>query len=916
MSDECSDVPWHESWKLPPLKERPKDDSKMRPIRRYDCPLPVLPKYISSFYDPSAGEFYLLDENQLNQMLEAVEAFQKPIEDYEDAIIARNREISDQTWDITGDHAKSGSKQEAFENQSGEQRKLAYEQQIADLKAKQETAKEQLGYQQNGINYLNTHGPDSTTDESGKVVITPEAQARYDSQMASYVSAAKGLEAQIQALQQGIDQASQFAETTGVGGYLEPQVYPDRETKDDTDLEQKRKELIGLLDPCVNTDDLKELLILNHPKYSGVSKSYFKKSVYPWQYLSKKAYESIREKLAGVAISIGGEDDYTFEKATGQRRSMLRTAKTSISTSDFGGTTVSDSDTTSLRPLTFSELKRGMMAQGVEFEPDDYKYELHEKINGTLAELNHEFANGDNFMNMNASAEAAMLRYSAQASTYYGYDAKLRSVGFGENLTSDLDAFRGVAKANGHFPNNNGVEIILQNGNERISLGVFLLSIEMELMGYAGVSTLLSSNAIISQDAVTDYIKQKVGRVDPDAKANLIKGSMNASGGVGSFAGVEAGCALTGEIQWGKANSWNGYKYVIDLASINSDNPGVAKYVGSTASKLAGMKTLTKLTYTINADVGAGFHGAYYVGYDKNKGQFTFSLSAQMCFGAGWRGSFACVIGTEAIKEMLLFLYEQLLLTNFNVEQLLSTLMDKLAYQTLSQLIVVAIWTGEKLESLVKAGQVVSENIRSGFGKIEDMIATFSLTMSERLARMKAETELADHILASDHAIIEGSTPTAKGNLLYHLSCFDPILYEQQAPQVPEAMVAVLSSINNATEFLQVLTNMVDSQKPKSIPASQGAKQLITNNHKNINVIEKIRAQYVRVLNITKAQILNSTNEPIKNDLLAAYQCLAWVAKNTVFIADNSFDVAQAYNLSNSDKQLFASRMQQPNLVL
>ena len=219
---------------------------------------------------------------------------------------------------------------------------------------------------------------------------------------------------------------------------------------------------------------------------------------------------------------------------------------------------------------------------------------------------------------------------------------------------------------------------------------------------------------------------------------------------------------------------------------------------------------------------------------------------------------------------------------------------------------------GNEWDSFIKQADAVTTNIQNGFNKVEEMIATFSKTMAERVARMKSETVLATNII-SNTTTVANATPRAKGYMLYQLSQFDPIIFEQHLPEVPQAILHILNSIDNATEFLQVLICIVDKDSSGTVPASQGAKQLVAN--LGIDDIVKVRAAYIRVLNITQSQIIQSTDTIKKNDLLAAYQSLLWDAEGTVFIKDNKFRIDHQYQISASNKPAFAARMKQPNLI-
>ncbi len=899
MTDKpTSTVCWTDIWNQPVETDMTKERIPGTPICWHQGNFTPASKYYGAVYDPAAKEVYFLSEQDLYDLKDACAEYQQAIEDYANAVTKRNKMVFDKVWEID-DKVNDGFYDDKLAK-TPEQNKTDLEDKIrqsTDEKASLEMRRESYI---TGIQVQQKQGVSAYT-----------TQQEYQNALIAKQQALASCEARIQVLTSDIAQAQQVLQYSDVEGYHQAYVDPDNEVQACPDLDQARQKMVDLIKPHINNDDFKEVINLFKPT---VPKPILKKlgDYHPWNYLLKSAFDKLRNKgLVGIGFTQGDDGEYTFKKATGQRKSSQKSESTEI---DLGDGLVSQTKQKSFKPLTMSEIKKAVFEkEGISIEDSDYVEKFRESVNSSFTQLNDTIAKEDNIFNMDVSAEAAMLRYASQASTYGGYDPKLRDMGFGEEIIADLDVFNGSTIATGSYPTDNGVEIILQCGADKISLGVFLLDITIDLHGYAGVSAMLSTDVVVSQEAVTDYIKQKTGHVGGDAKANLLNGSMSASGEAGTFAGISAGCAVTGEIKWAKVTGFNGYKYVVDLDNINTESNMVTQYWGSSIRSAPAMQLLAKLSYSIEADVGAGFHGAYFVGYDKNKGQFTFAISAQICFGAGWKGSFACVIGADAIQQMIIFLYEQLKLTNFDLNKLIGAVIQSEAYETLSKLIVVAVWTGKAMGSFIKEGEVVLENVRVGFGKVEKYVSNLIPDLGERVARLASIVDLAEKIQKMDAAIISNATPMAKGHMLYHLAQFDPIVFESHPNAVPEAILIILKSIENATEFLEVLTCMIDSQDTNTIAATEGAKMLVK--HVSLTTNAEIREQYMRVQNITQAQYYRSTDQNIKNDLLAAYQCVSWCAKVSVFVLDNTFDIKQLTNIT-ADKQTFAIRMQQPNLIL
>ncbi|MDC0535154.1 hypothetical protein OAO18_04995 [Francisellaceae bacterium] len=511
------------------------------------------------------------------------------------------------------------------------------------------------------------------------------------------------------------------------------------------------------------------------------------------------------------------------------------------------------------------------------------------------------------------AAEPSIKRYTSQLSTSGGFSADGKSVAFIQPATASLDIFDAKATAEGKYPTKNGVEIILQNGSEKISLGVFLLEISIDLFGKAGAEAMISHHVEASQNKVTSKIIEKVPQAKEGEFLNTLLGTAEAGGKAGVFGGIEVGCSVTGKIKWSGCQFYDGFKYVVDINTLNQPEPTITKYLGSKKC-IPSFQEAGQLEFSFAADAGGGACAAYHIGYDGATGQFTFSVSAQVCFGVGWSGKFSGMVNANTIKDIIFFLYKQLQMTNFNVMQLIGAVIDLAAYQYMSQMMVLSVWLDEQLGGYYKSTEAIAKQIQSGFENVEILVSRYVPSLGERKARMEMEKQLAEKTVKMDQNLLINYTPQAKGHLLYHFSNFDPIIFESHSSDVSDAILCVLNSITNATEFLQVLISLVDTKQENTIPATEGAKQLVKNISLTTN--SEIRDQYMRILAITQAQYQQSTAELMKNDLLAAYQCLSWCAKVSVFVRDNSFDIKQLNNISASDKQSFAIRMQQPSLII
>ena len=697
-----SNIPdWANPAKAKEVYELPRKRPPMSPIQRFvGKKVFRYYRYVSAVYVTATNEIYLLEQDHLEDIKKAAQSLLKPAADYEEVLSNGYQQYYKKCRMLDAQiNAQNIEKHYAFAQQTATQKKASYEQALAQVQAQLAQAQAQQQEQQQALTDLQQQGPIPHTSASGKTEITTASKEIFQQTLAQQTKALQGLAQQIQTYQTQIQQLQKQILHCAVAGYHQPLILNNAEFTANESLEQSRAAMVEAIKPYVNQEDnLVELMVLVDPKITVFD--YKNKPFTRWLYLSKSDFDQIKSKLDGAKLmNIEAERAYAFTDTNGQSAPTSNGADDSgINLSALSGASTQVTTGNPIDPVQFQLVRHVLNQQGAKITREDYQPEFALKFDEAMSTLQQGVAHGQPITKMNTSQQAKLLRYAALLSTrgpaYYPKSAAPADLS-SPPAPSQLDVFSGTATVSHTFPNEEGVEIILKNGNEKISLGVFLLSLDVKLFGYAGVSTLLSSHIEVSQNSVTKAITNIIGHAATGEKANLLNG-LSASGEAGAFSGIQAGCALTGEIKWAKVHPFAGFKYVIDINDMNTEQPTVEKYWGvKHVTPPKNLQLLTKLSYTINADIGEGFKGAYYIGYDSNKGQFTFQLSAEVCFGAGWKGSFACVIGAEAIMEMIVFLYQQLKITNFNLEQLFGAVLDKEAYDLISKLIVAVVWTGE-----------------------------------------------------------------------------------------------------------------------------------------------------------------------------------------------------------------------------
>jgi hypothetical protein len=867
----------------------------------------ILPRYISAIYDTSEKTVYCLTEENLQEFIEGTKQFQEPMEEFVQAIAERNTEVTNKVTQI-GKASQTNGDTEAFNynNQASEQKAEVAQQQIDVLQAENQQYESDIEVNKNSLANLKL----GTTTEN---VTSAQTQSLYEGDKSRYEKNIITSQGCIKANNEEIEKYQAQVSYPDVKGYHEPVVKPENEVKPSPSLESAQTNLVNVLKPYSDGDSFKEFVFLVKGKIEDATTSKPIK-IPQWAYLAKPVFDKLKDKYVSQALSNGSDGTFSFSKSASGSKAAENKTETKQTGGAFGsGSTSTVSNESSNSEFNYSEMKNAMIANGASFQLGDFSNQFGEDFNGSVASFKSITPENASFMDMDTSIDAKLLRYTSQLSTSGGFTADGKSVAFIQSATASLDIFDAKATAEGKYPTKNGVEIILQNGAEKISLGVFLLEVSIDLFGKAGAEAMISHHIEASQNKVTSKIIEKVPQAEEGEFLNTLLGTAEAGGKAGVFGGIEVGCSVTGKIKWSGCQFYDGFKYVVDINTLNQPEPTITKYLGSKKC-IPSFQEAGQLEFSFAADAGGGACAAYHIGYDGTTGQFTFSVSAQVCFGVGWSGKFSGMVNANTIKDIIFFLYKQLQMTNFNVMQLIGAVIDLAAYQYMSQMMVLSVWLDKQLEDYCGNIFRISEEIQKGFDQVENIIASYSGDMENRVARMKAECKLAEKVVKMDQSLLTGYTPLAKGNLLYEFSNFDPIIFESHSSDISKAILLVLKTITNATEFLQVLISLVDTKQENTIPATEGAKKLVKNISLTTN--SEIRDQYMRILAFTQAQYNQSTAELVKNDLLAAYQCLSWCAKVSVFVRDNSFDIKQLNNISASDKQSFAMRMQQPNLIL
>lgn len=237
-----------------------------------------------------------------------------------------------------------------------------------------------------------------------------------------------------------------------------------------------------------------------------------------------------------------------------------------------------------------------------------------------------------------ASAEAQFMRFAAGASAFGEFEPSKGKVHFQAKLEGQYALAQGKVGIEQSFPVNNRSEIRVYyrvggwDGQRTfVSLGHFQARIKASLSAFAGASALIAANVRIDTSQGVPTMKG-IAEGRNGQKANF-------EGGV--FAGVRAGCEVSGELLWK------------DVLSVQRD-----------------WDMLCRIGKKVEAAFGAGAELNVRLLFSEETGKFYFNVHAGLVMGAGASGSFLLEIETKKIMQMLHFVYNALLDVDFRYLEL------------------------------------------------------------------------------------------------------------------------------------------------------------------------------------------------------------------------------------------------------
>jgi hypothetical protein len=331
-----------------------------------------------------------------------------------------------------------------------------------------------------------------------------------------------------------------------------------------------------------------------------------------------------------------------------------------------------------------------------------------------------------------ASAEAQFMRFAAGASGFAEYNPKNGKVHIQAKAEAQYALAEGKVTVEQSFPTSNKSAIRIYyriggwDGERRhASLGHFQATLAITASGFAGASAVIAANVHVDSSEGLPKIKGIAAR--KKGQGANIEGS--------AFAGVRAGCEVTGELRW--------------------------KDVLTSEKK---WDTLCKVGKKVEAAVGAAAELEIRLMFSRATGKFYFNCHAGLVLGVGPSGSFLLEVDANNIMKMLHFVYNALLDVDFRYLELFDRRTN--AFDWYLSLNLLAL--GKGISSIEAAQQLASGSIKG----ITDYINRLFVGRQREIQGAELAQNVIEDLKLQEYAVFLHSPPEVKGTVL------DNILYD------------------------------------------------------------------------------------------------------------------------------------------
>ena len=331
-----------------------------------------------------------------------------------------------------------------------------------------------------------------------------------------------------------------------------------------------------------------------------------------------------------------------------------------------------------------------------------------------------------------ASAEAQFMRFAAGASGFAEYNPRNGKIHLQAKGEAQYALAEGKVTVEQSFPASNKSDIRIYyriggwDGERRhASLGHFQATLAITASGFAGASAVIAANVHVDSSEGLPKIKGIAAR--KKGQGANIEGS--------AFAGVRAGCEVTGELRW--------------------------KDVLTSEKK---WDTLCKIGEKVEAAAGAAAEFELRLEFNPATGKFYFNIHGGLVLGVGASGSFLLEVDANNIMKMVHFVYNALLDVDFRYLELFDR--KTTAFDWYLRINLFALAKG------ITAFEAAQEFADSALKQIEEFVKA----VFEKRYREKRGVEIALNIVRDladkENSVVLHSPPEVKGTVL------DNILYD------------------------------------------------------------------------------------------------------------------------------------------
>ncbi len=427
-----------------------------------------------------------------------------------------------------------------------------------------------------------------------------------------------------------------------------------------------------------------------------------------------------------------------------------------------------------------------------------------------------------------ASAEAQFMRFAAGASASGEFDPRKGKVHLQAKAEGQYSLAQGKVGVEQSYPVNNRSEVRVyyrvggwDGERKEVSLGHFQARLRASLTGFAGASALLAANVTIDSRNGIPNLKGIAAR----------QRGQGATGDLGVFAGVRAGCEVAGALLWA------------DVLSAQSD-----------------WKTLCEIGKKVEAAAGIGGELRLRLEFSESTGKFYFNFHAGVVLGVGASGSFVLEVDPENIITMIHYVYKAMGDVDFRYLELFGS--ETKAFGWYTKLAIYALGTGANLT--VTAAKMVEQ----GISTIDEFMDDLAVALQSNRERERVGLEVAQNIIADDErgeeSVLRHSPPEVKAkllNLLIDDFWLTPELLDGTYTKVI-AVGLILQSMQSWRDFEETMVRINPENEPRHGDFEENARNVFSFIGKNAHHYNL----YKRVLEDTTANLIG----PVRLDPFSA----------------------------------------------